>query len=111
VSPAGKAKAGDAKLGRLGDFNQYPGADLVAEGLVDLDSGRESEAALLVELAAPRLRAIGIEVRPSDAANPTSPEHRLYAYVQTHPDPYRAYNALLARMVSFARAAEHAPPG
>jgi hypothetical protein len=39
-----------------------PGYELVSAGLDDLAAGRESESALLVAMAAPRLRAIGIDV-------------------------------------------------
>jgi hypothetical protein len=83
-----------------------PGSDLVSEGLADLAAGRESEPALLVALAAPRLRALGIDVPPGGGDRPG---HRLYEVVSTcHDGAHSRYNALLARMVSFARAAEHA---
>jgi hypothetical protein len=59
-----------------------PGHELVSQGLADLSAGRESEASLLVAMAAPRLRDSGAHSR---------------------------YNALVGRIVSFVRAAEHAP--
>jgi hypothetical protein len=101
------------------DLN-LPGADLVREGLADLLAGRETEAALLVSTAGPRLRALGLDVpdepaptgeRASTApGRAASPEHRLYALLAAQPGggAYSRYNALLARMASFARAAEHA---
>lgn len=85
-----------------------PGSDLVSEGLADLAAGRETESALLVAVAAPRLRALGIEV---PAGGGDHPSHRLYELLTTRTDgAHSRYNALLARMVSFARAAEHASP-
>ncbi len=87
-----------------------PGQDLVDAGIRDLAAGRESEASLLVAIAAPRLRAIGVQV-PDGGGE--SPSHRLYELLSER-DPGAAhsrYNALLARMASFSRAAEHAPTG
>jgi hypothetical protein len=82
-----------------------PGGDLVEQGLRDLSVGHESEAALLVLIGAPRLRAIGIDVPPSDLPRP---EHRLYEKLaQTDSDSaHSRYNALIRRLVSFERAAE-----
>jgi hypothetical protein len=79
-----------------------PGGDLVRQGLADLESGRETEAALLVSIGAPRLRRLGFAV-----ASPwPDPEHRLYARIaRSGADAAHArYNALLRRLVSFERA-------
>jgi hypothetical protein len=51
-----------------------PGGDLVSQGLADLREGRESVAALLVSIGAPRLRTLGVQVPPTVE----EPEHRLY---------------------------------
>ena len=86
-------------------LSNLPGHDLVAQGLVDLASGRETIAGLLVSMAAPRLRAIGIEVPDSGAAEPS---YRLYELLEREgPGCHSRYNALVGRVVSFARAAEH----
>lgn len=84
-----------------------PGHELVSSGLVDLAAGRVSEAALVVAMAAPRLRALGYEVPELAGATPS---HRLYALLATADGAgaHSRYNALVRRMVSFARAAEHA---
>jgi len=84
-----------------------PGHDLVASGLTDLAAGRETEAALLVAMAAPRLRTLGYDV-PELAGG--APSHRLYALLAAvdRAGAHSRYNALVARMTSFARAAEHA---
>ena len=84
-----------------------PGHELVSAGLLDLAAGRETEASLVVAMAAPRLRALGFDVPPSGGARPG---HRLYELLSEHDGgAHSRYNALVGRMVSFARAAEHAP--
>jgi hypothetical protein len=83
-----------------------PGHELVSEGLADLAAGRETEAGLLVAMAAPRLRALGLEVPSVEGEMPS---HRLYELLcEADENPHSRYNALVARMVSFARAAERA---
>ncbi|MEX2273690.1 MAG: hypothetical protein WD690_19645 [Vicinamibacterales bacterium] len=83
-------------------FAGLPGADLVEEGLADLKSGRETEAALLVSIGAPKLMQLGIALPCAlqDA------EHRLYALLskQYVDGAHSRYNALVRRLVSFERA-------
>lgn len=84
----------------------FPGEDLVRSGLDDLAAGRETEAALLVTIAAPRLRSLGYDVPESGF---DCPSHRLYELLSSTQDgAHSRYNALIGRIVSFARAAEHA---
>lgn len=81
-----------------------PGAELIAEGLEDLKHGRETVAALLVSIGAPRLARLGFEI-----AHPIpDPELRLYSLLAaTNPaSAHGRYNALVRRLVSFERAAE-----
>ena len=83
-----------------------PGHDLVTAGLADLAAGRETAPALLVAMAAPRLRRLGFDV-PQGGGD--QPSHRLYELLaRTGPGAHGRYNALVGRIVSFARAAEHA---
>ena len=87
------------------EFDHLPGGSLVRQGLEDLESGRDTEAALLVLVGSPRLGRLGIAV-----ASPAPPqvEHRLYARLAAQ-DPDTAhsrYNALIRLLVSFERAAE-----
>ena len=78
---------------------------MIREGLHDLAAGRESAAALLVAICAPRLRRAGLQIPslPFDQA-----EHRLYELLaRAHPDSaHSRYNALIRRLVSFERACE-----
>jgi len=90
------------------NLDALPGADLVKQGIEDLDSGRESIKALLVSIGAPRLRSLGIELPHSI----TSPEHKLYLHLAREKGnaAHSAYNSLIRRLVSFERAAA-APKG
>jgi hypothetical protein len=88
-----------------------PGADLIRQGLQDLEAGVESVPALLVLVGASRLRDAGIEV--IDPFPRTDfPEHRLYDLLAaTHGDgAHSQYNALIRKLVSFERAAESVRP-
>jgi len=87
------------------DIDALPAAELIQQGLDDLRAGVESVEALLVQIGAPRLRDLGIEVPDSPTGRP---EHRLYE-ILAREDPDSAhsrYNALVRRLVSFERAAE-----
>jgi hypothetical protein len=84
-----------------------PGADLFEAAVADLRAGVESPAALLVSMVRSRLVDAGLVVPPATVERPA---HRLYDLLAAD-DPDNAhgrYNALLRRIVSFARAAEHA---
>lgn len=85
-------------------WTRLPGYELVSTGLADLAAGRESEASLLVRMAAPRLRSLGVDVPPGEGDNPS---HRLYELLaEGDAGAHSRYNALVGRIVSFARAAE-----
>ncbi len=85
----------------------FPGHEIVTAGLDDLAAGQQTEAALLVAMAAPRLRRLGLDVPPSPVA---VPGHRLYDLLAAdgRGSAHSRYNALIGRVVSYARAAEHA---
>jgi hypothetical protein len=88
-------------------YAALPGGDLVAQGIEDLSAGRETVQALLVAMASTRLRGAGVAVPES---RPELPSHRLYELL-ARGEPGSAhgrYNALVRRIVSFARASERA---
>jgi hypothetical protein len=89
------------------DYEALPGGDLVHQGLADLERGVESIPALLVLTGGPRLRRLAIEVPIVEPSDPL-PEHRLYQLLaETYGNAaHSRYNALLRRLVSFARAAQ-----
>ena len=91
---------------RAANCKVLPGQDLVEQGLSDLAQNRVSEEALLVLIAAPRLRRLGIQV-PSVALSQHS-EHDLYARLDERigPGAHSYYNSLIRRVVSFAHALE-----
>ena len=88
-------------------FDALPGGDLVRQGLADLRRGVESSPALLVQMFAPRLQRLALDVPDYDPSQEL-PGHRLYALLQRrHGDAaHSRYNALVRRLVSFARTAE-----
>lgn len=92
---------------RPGDAAVLPGQDLLDAGVRDLAAGRESEASLLVAMAAPRLRDLGLTIPDGGGEHPS---HRLYDLLSDldRAGAHSRYNALVRRMVSFCRAAEHA---
>ncbi len=87
--------------------SNLPGAELVSKGLYDLEGGIVSEESLLVMVASPRLRSLGIEVSLLPEI-PLPHEHALYSLLEdTHgADAYSRYNSLIRRIVSFSRALE-----
>jgi len=82
-----------------------PGEDLIETGVLDLRGGRETIAALLVAIGAPRLKRLGLELPDHLPANP---EHRLYDLLaETDEDSaHSRYNAFIRKLVSYERAAE-----
>jgi hypothetical protein len=85
-------------------WRHLPGGDLIEQGLIDLAAGRESVAAFLVSIGAPRLRLL----LDLPAAPFADAEHRLYALLAADDSDsaHSRYNAFLRRLVSFERAAE-----
>jgi broad specificity phosphatase PhoE len=82
-----------------------PGEDLIEAGVSDLREQRETVAALLVAIGAPRLRRLQVDLPD---VLPDDPERRLYELLaKDEPDSaHSRYNALIRRLVSYERAAE-----
>jgi len=100
----------DMGISQLASLRDLPGVELVEQGLEDLRADRATAESALVSMAAPRLQAIGVDVpltRHSEGG------HRLYDLLsdEDRASAHSRYNALVARIVSFARAAEHASSG
>src|SRR5438046_1364289 len=83
-----------------------PGADLVKQGLADLAGGRVSDASLLVLIAAPRLKRLGIQIPDRSPQQPY--EHQLYTRLEERlgAGAHSHYNSLIRRIVSYARSLE-----
>jgi len=92
-------------------FERLPGAEIVLPGLADLEAGRQSLNAVAVQAAAPRLRRAGFDAPDTSSAIPAA--HRLYQQLssQLGDGAHSRYNAILARVASFAGAAERARSG
>jgi hypothetical protein len=88
------------------DEASLPGQELVEQGLADLAQDRITDCALLLLIAAPRLRRLGIEVPDRHFSGPC--EHLLYARLDDRlgTAAHSYYNSLLRRIVSYARALE-----
>ena len=83
-----------------------PGAELVAQGIADLSQDRQTDCSLLVLIAAPRLRRLGINI--PDRPFPRPCEHQLYARLDQRlgTAAHSYYNSLIRRIVSYAHALE-----
>ena len=88
------------------DEAALPGADLVKQGLADLAQNRTTDFSLLVLIAAPRLRRLGIAI--AERAAPRPWEHQLYERLDERMGTaaHSYYNSLLRRVVSYARSLE-----
>ena len=84
---------------------RLPGAELVGDGIAALERGEQTVEALLVSLAAARLRDIGLNI-PQAADHVAEPNLALYEAVRYAGGDHFDYNALLGRLSSFADAAE-----
>jgi hypothetical protein len=93
---------------RSNEFDGLPGSDLVSEGRADLKRGVLSESALLVLIAEPRLKSLGIQLDPGNLTIPGQVEHVLYTLIEKRlgPGAHSFYNSLIRRIVSFAHALE-----
>jgi hypothetical protein len=80
-----------------------PGEDLVRAGLGDLAQDRVTDCSLLVLIASPRLRGLGLNVPERKADVPF--EHQLYERLEERlgPGAHSHYNSLIRRIVSYAR--------
>lgn len=85
--------------------SNLPGADLIEAGIAALQRAERTVEALLVALAAERLRNVGLDV-PDAADDIETPNLALYAAVRDLGGGHFEYNALLGRLASYAGAAE-----
>lgn len=88
----------------------FPGGELVARGLSDARAGHDSIAALVVSLAATRLRMVGLDLPNTlgveGGEGVEDGELELYARLGELDDPYGRYNALRRELTSFLDAYE-----
>jgi hypothetical protein len=87
---------------------KIPGSDIVAKGLEDIRSQRITAYSLLLQVAAPRLKRLDIEIpRLPGIKNPEDVpyEHQLYELIKGA-GGHGLYNALCNRIASFASSLE-----
>ena len=84
------------------DEPRLPGEEFVEQGLADLARGEISDAALLVLIAGPRLRRLGIPVPERHSDQPF--EHQLYERIEERMGTaaHSYYNGLIRRIASYA---------
>ncbi|MGH9417563.1 MAG: hypothetical protein ACRD01_13140 [Terriglobales bacterium] len=93
-------------MGAEPDLGGLPGGALVGAGLEDLRAGRRSVGAMLVSMAAGRLRDRG--VLGDGVVSLVEPERMLYAALRAEGgDAYARYNALRRELDSFLAALDH----
>lgn len=83
-----------------------PGEELVQQGLSDLANGQITDCSLLLLIAAPRLRRLGLAIPELDVDRHY--EHELYGRLEQRlgTDAHSHYNSLIRRIVSYAHALE-----
>jgi hypothetical protein len=93
-------------VSRENDEALLPGNELVSQGLADLARGEISEYSLLLLVAGPRLRRLGIEIPDRPLLKPY--EHTLYSRIEVRlgQGAHSYYNSLLRRIDSYAHALE-----
>lgn len=86
------------------DLDVLPGGALIRQGLADLEAGRQSIGTLLIDIARPRLTALGVV--PHSAPPPVAePERELYRRLRAERgDAYARYNSLMRELASFQSA-------
>ena len=93
-------------MSRSESHPSLPGKELVEKGLADLARDRITEYALLVLIAAPRLRRLGFDIPQRPHCKPY--EHELYDRLAERlgdgAHPY--YNSLIRRIVSYEASLE-----
>lgn len=88
------------------ELTGLPAADRIERGLRALARGESSADALLVAIAARRLRGLGFDL-PDQTRLPREPELALYrALGSTSEEPFFAYRAALAELDSFLAGCE-----
>ncbi len=87
------------------DFDGLPGADVIRAGLADLTAGRDSVESLLIQIGAPRLNWLGINLTTQPDLNA---DRRLYRVLarQHGNEAHSQFNNLIRLLVSFERALE-----
>jgi hypothetical protein len=92
------------------EMERLPGSEIVLVGIADLRAGRRSVEASAVQSASTRLRHLGLDA--PGAPGPVPASHELYLRLRDDlgDGAHARHKAILARVASFAGAAENARP-
>lgn len=88
------------------DLSFLPGAELVEQGLKDLDNEKLTVESLLLLEAAPALKRLGFDIKAIKIDCPY--KHKLYALLEEREadNAYSLYNSFMRRISSFIHALE-----
>lgn len=88
-------------------LDSLPGGRLISRGLDDIAAGATTDAALLVMIGAPRLRALGLIVPEGRYPDPETALYQRLAGSGVD-SAHSRYNAMIRTLVSFERALQSA---
>jgi hypothetical protein len=87
------------------DFNQFPGGDLIKQGIIDCQEDRQTIFSCLIQIGFPTLSKMQILPREIQQSNQEDAELILYRILKSEVgDAYSRYNALMRELLSFERA-------
>ena len=88
-----------------------PGQEVVDQGLADLKENKLTDFSLLLLIAAPRLKRLGIDIPEQPFPQPY--EHCLYERLEERlgSSAHSHYNSLIRRIVSYSRGLEREQGG
>lgn len=92
------------------DLEQYPGGDLIKQGILDSQENRKTIFSCLIQIAFPTLSKMNILPSEIQLLNQEDAELTLYRILKSETgDAYSRYNALIRQLISFERAITRKP--
>ena len=93
-------------MNRSDPAGSLPGEELVQQGLADLAQNRVTDCSLLVLIAAPQLKRLGVQIPEQPFPKPY--EHELFARIEQRLGvaAHSHYNSLIRRIISYEHALE-----
>jgi len=87
------------------DLDQYPGGDLIQQGIIDSQANRQTIFSCLIQIGFPTLSKMNLLPPEIQLLTQEDAELTLYRILRSETgDAYSRYNALMRRLISFERA-------
>ena len=87
------------------DLDQYPGGDLIKQGILDSQANRQTIFSCLIQIGFPTLTKMNLLPSEIQLLTQEDAELTLYRILRSETgDAYSRYNALVRRLISFERA-------